>query len=102
MSRSNDQMTKRPDDEMSGKLPVRRRLLRTDPAGDDVGAVVVLAAHRSASEPPEQRQLADMGERVGNRTLEDPLGRRGHRGVRCEVRIEPLKGVEKARDFTIP
>src|SRR4051794_30650855 len=87
---------------LSVELTTRRRLLRSEAARDDVRAVVVLAAHRRAGGAAQHHQLADVRERVGNRALEDPFGRRGDRRVRRQMRVEALQGVEKARDFTIP
>src|SRR5476651_1755448 len=48
------------------ELSLRRRLLVADAPGDDVGARVVLALHLRAAQPPEDRDLADVRERVGN------------------------------------
>src|SRR5436309_694836 len=54
----------------SVELTTRRRLLRSEAAGHDVGAVVVLAAYRGAGGTAQHRELADVSERVGNRALE--------------------------------
>ena len=65
------------------ELPARRRLLRTDAPGGDVGLVVVLRADRAAGEPAQDRDLADVREGVRDR---DP-GRASPAGLR-ERRVE--------------
>ena len=60
------------------------------------------AANRCARHAPQQRQLADVSERVGNRRLEQALEWDGNRGAglgRAVQRVE--RGVE-APDLTLP
>ena len=53
------------------------RLLRhSEPPDRDVGLEVVLALDRRFRQPAHHRQLADVREGVGDRSLEQPLGRR--------------------------
>src|SRR5580765_2498193 len=64
------------------ELAARRRLFAADPAGGDIGLVIVLCPDRCRGETPEHRKLADMRQRVGNRTLKEPFGTGRQRLVR--------------------
>ena len=57
----------------SVELPARRRLLWPHPSGSDFGNEVVFAAHRGAGNPPQHGDLSHMGERIGDRALEQLL-----------------------------
>jgi hypothetical protein len=63
---------------------------------------IVLAAHRSAREAAEHRQLARVRQSVSNRTLEQTFRRPAERLTRGEIRIERCECGEKARDLVLP
>ena len=55
----------------SVELPLSRALLHADASGHDIGARVVLTLDLRAGEPAQHRELADVGQRVGDRALKD-------------------------------
>ena len=61
-----------------------------------------LAADRAAAEAAEERDLADVGERVGDRPLEELLGRGRERRVGGEGRVEPREAGVEPRDLLLP
>src|SRR3954470_8112583 len=87
---------------VSIEFAARRGLLRPDAAGDDVGFRVVLTFYFCPAEPPQDRELADVGQRVGDRTLEQFLGGCRQRRLRREIRVEALEGGEKPFGFAVP
>ena len=52
------------------ELPHRRCLINAHASRDDVRLVVILSAHGRACQAAQHRDLADMRERIGYRTLE--------------------------------
>jgi hypothetical protein len=72
--------------------------LRSHAARGDVGFVVILRANWSSGQAAQDRNLTDVRQRVGKRTLEQLLGRTVERLLRREVGIEPREPVEEARD----
>src|SRR5258705_2335842 len=84
------------------ELPARRRLLGADASGHDLGARIVFALHVRAGKPPQHRELADMRERVGDRTLKELLRRRSQRRVRREIIVEPPQRRVEPLDFAAP
>src|SRR5262249_4844346 len=86
----------------SVELPSGWRLRRPPPAGDDVGAGVVLGLDFRAGQAAQHRELADVRQRVGDRALEDALGWDGERRLRRQVVVEALHGREKAFDLAVP
>src|SRR3954451_7213922 len=55
------------------ELAARRRLIRVHAANRDFRARIVLALDWRARQSPQQRELADVGERVGDGALKQPL-----------------------------
>ena len=53
------------------ELSARRGLIGFDASRRNIGSEVVLAAHGITGHPSEKIDLADMSERVGDRSLED-------------------------------
>src|SRR6516162_9947450 len=81
---------------------IGRGLLDPHPPDLDVGARVVLAFHLVARQPAQHRQLAGVGEGVGDATLEHARRLPADRRPRGEVGVErPERGVE-ARDLLRP
>ena len=58
------------------EFPARRGLLDADTAGDDLRPRVVLAFHLGAGQTAKHRELTDVGQRIGDRALEQLLERR--------------------------
>src|SRR4029077_11966524 len=52
------------------EFAARRGLVRPDPAGHDIGPRVVFPFDSGAGQPAQHRELADVGQRIGNRALE--------------------------------
>src|SRR5262245_1668584 len=84
------------------ELLLRRRLVRADAAGGDVGHVIVLAAHGGAGESTQESDLADMPDRVGDRALKELLLRTGDRLGRSEPLVETRERGVKARGLVFP
>ena len=79
-----------------------RGLLRADAAGDDIRLRVIFAANWRAGEAPEQRQLADVRQRIGDRALKEFFRRAGERGIGGEIIIESLYGGEETPGAFVP
>ncbi len=77
-------------------------MVGADAAGGDVGFEIVLAKDGRASETPEHGDLADMIQRVGDRTLEEAFGGTVERLGRGQVIVEFLQSGEEALDFSVP
>jgi hypothetical protein len=84
------------------KLTHRRSLIGTHPSSDDMCFVVILSAHRHACQAPQHRDLSDMRERIGYRSLEELFGRFVHRLLRSQICFECLKSRKETPDFGIP
>ena len=69
----------------SVEFDLRRCLVRADAAGRDLGDEVVFAADRCAGQQAERGKLADVREGVGQRALEQLLGRAAERGMRLRM-----------------
>src|SRR5450755_1629186 len=86
----------------SVELAPGRLLAFPDPARGDVRAEVVFALDRRPGEAPQHRDLPDVRERIGNRTLKDFRGRKSERRVGREARVECLESREESRDVRFP
>src|ERR1043165_1435570 len=78
---------------ISLELGSRRGLLRADAPGGDVRLVIVFAANRRVRETAQHRDLSDVRQRVGNRTLKQPLCADCKRRVGPQVVVEFLQRV---------
>jgi hypothetical protein len=80
----------------------RCRLGRTGATSHNVRSKVVLPPHGGARHPTKDCELSDMGQRVGDRTLEELFDGtlKGRVGAKDEVEL--LKAGEEARDLGLP
>src|SRR5215831_9013425 len=84
------------------ELLLRRRLVRTNAARHDLGAIVVLTANGTAGHPPQHVDLSGMSQGVGNRALEKLLRRGAERKIGSQIVIEGPKRVEEPLHFLRP
>ena len=78
------------------------RLIGTGPARNDIGAEVVFPSHRRTRDPAHDRELADMRERVRDRSLAEPPGRCAGGDSGSEEHIERLHRTKEALHVRLP
>src|SRR3989442_5944595 len=86
---------------MSVELTFGRSLIVAHPPGLDLRTEVILAAYGIRGEASQDRDLADVCERVGNRSLKQSLGFASER-LLGELLVEPLPNAEESLDFPVP
>src|SRR5215467_6575028 len=79
-----------------------RGLVCTDFPSCDVGHEIILAFHRYPGHPPQHRELSDVRQRVGDRTLKQLLQWGLQRLARAQVIVEGLQSGKEARLFLLP
>src|SRR5689334_15838992 len=84
------------------ELRPRAGLIWSDPARGDLRPEIVLSPYRRPREATERGELADVGERIGDRTLEELLGRAIQWGIRSEIVIQRLDRREEAIHVAVP
>jgi hypothetical protein len=83
------------------ELHTLRSLIRSDAPGNDLRLGVGLRANGAAGHPAQQRELSDVGQRIGDRSLKDLLDGLDRRPCR-EPRIEARECGEDALPFFVP
>src|SRR5580658_8497844 len=84
------------------ELALRRSLLRAHASYHDLSLVVVFRLHRLSRQSPQYDDLANMSERVGNRSLKEIFQRGLHGFFRSQVIIELFQRREETLDFLLP
>jgi hypothetical protein len=76
-----------------------RELVGPQEAHADFGAEIVFSPDRGARQAAEHGDLTDVRERVGNRALEEPRGRRSQREAGAEIGVQCLEGGVETPNF---
>src|ERR1700674_5262687 len=83
----------------SVKLLARCRLIRADASDCDFGHEIAFALHRDTGHPTQHRDLAHVGERVGDRALKQFFRGDFERLFRRQIVIELFHSSEEALAF---
>ena len=84
------------------ELPNRHSLIGAHSSGDDVCLMIVLSAHRRPGQAPQHRNLPDVRERIGYRSLEKLLSRFMQRLIRSQISFECFQSRKETPDFGAP
>ena len=77
-------------------------MIRADSACDDICTQIILGSDGKSREAAQHGDLADVGESVSNRTLENLLGTTGQRRMRSQAGVERGERTEKPIDVLCP
>jgi hypothetical protein len=77
-------------------------LILANAPGHDRRSCVILTADRRPRQPAQHRDLPDVPQRVGDRSLKDLLGGNVQTLAASKAPVEPLEGSEKPRYLLVP
>src|ERR1700733_15283556 len=84
------------------KLPLRRRLLRPHSSYRNFSLEIILGANRCACNSAKHRDLAHVRQRIGYRTLKQPVGGCIERRIRREVIVKRLQRRKEPLGALVP